>query len=387
MTAALAESCPAVAVGGLGLRAGEAVLVGLSGGVDSSVAALTLKHAGHPVSALYMHNWDGDEAGPCTADSDALDARKIALALQIPLRIKSFAREYWDRVFERFLAELTRGRTPNPDVLCNREVKFDRLLAEADSLGIRAIATGHYARTAIRDGRVALLRATDEAKDQSYFLYLLGQRELERTSFPIGGLRKPALRRIAAEAGFVTADKRDSTGICFIGEREFGVFVDQYLTRTEGPMTDPDGRRIGTHRGLHHYTLGQRGGLGLGGQRGGSGEPWFVVGKDPNSNTLIVAQGQDHPLLYAQSLAAIDVHWCAGSPPTDTSGLTAKIRYRQNDRPLASLELGPGTLRARFASPERALTPGQSIVIYRDDECLGGGIIDRTDHPLDPCPL
>lgn len=355
------------------------VLVGLSGGVDSSVSALLLKRAGREVGGLFMKNWEEDDAdGVCPAEADARDARAIAAQIGIPFYGRNFAAEYWDGVFEHFLAELKAGRTPNPDVLCNREVKFKTFVEHAYDLGYERIATGHYAQTRWRDGRVELLRGADTAKDQSYFLHALDQSQLSCAEFPVGALPKSEVRRIATEAGLSTHAKRDSTGICFIGERNFEPFLARYLAPNPGPIETPEGERLGTHRGLQFYTLGQRGGLNIGGRRGGSGEPWFVAGKDIPGNTLIAVQG-DHPALYGRRLRTEAVHFISGAAPASSFRCSAKIRYRQQDQ-LCEVELGAdGRAQVSFDEAQRAITPGQSIVLYQDEVCLGGAVICCSD--------
>ena len=354
-------------------------MVGVSGGVDSSVSALLLARAGEDVAGLFMKNWEEDDRdGTCPAEADAADAEAVCAKIGIPFHTRNFAAEYWDGVFEHFLAEYRAGRTPNPDVLCNREIKFKTFLEHAQDLGADFIATGHYARVAERDGRFALLRGADTGKDQSYFLYALGQAQLSRTLFPIGEIAKPEVRRIAREAGLVTHAKKDSTGICFIGERDFRGFLSRYIESARGPIETPDGTVIGEHDGVMFHTLGQRGGLGIGGRKGSSGEPWYVVGKDPARHALIVDQGHDSPHQYSKVLVASELTFCAGEPPAAEWRCTAKIRYRQLDQPCeAKIEAGRATV--RFDHPQRAVTPGQSIVFYDRDECLGGGIIQASD--------
>jgi len=360
------------------------VIVGLSGGVDSSVAALELKQHGVAVAGLFMRNWEEDDTRECSADIDALDARKVALKLGIELYLRNFAREYWDQVFTHFLDEYRAGRTPNPDILCNREIKFKTFLDHALNLGAQKIATGHYARIDEIDGRFRLLRAIDANKDQSYFLYTLNQRALAATLFPIGELTKPHVRELAEKAGFVTAKKKDSTGICFIGERNFPAFLARYLPAQAGEIVDADDRVLGAHGGLMNYTLGQRGGIGIGGQKSGSGLPWFVLAKDLALNRLVVGQGHDHPLLASTHLRAIDLNFTNGAPPAVGTRLTAKTRYRQIDQPCRVARIEADALEIVFDEPQRAVTPGQSVVLYRDEECLGGAVIDATDNPRDP---
>ncbi len=361
-----------------------ATIVGMSGGVDSSVAALLLQRAGTPLAGLFMHNWAEDGSGDCRAEDDRRDAVAVCGRLGIPLHFRDFSREYWDGVFRHFLAEYAAGRTPNPDVLCNREVKFKHFLDAARELGAGSIATGHYARIA-RDGRGAkLLRAADRDKDQSYFLHQLGQAQLAATRFPLGELRKPEVRRLALEAGLPTAAKKDSTGICFIGERDFRRFLSRYLPARPGEIHDPQGRVLGEHPGVFYFTLGQRGGLQLGGVRGRDPAPWYVVGKDVARNVLVVDQGVDSPLLYSRTLRSETAHWIAGTPPAARFECTAQTRYRQQEQACeVEVDAGDGSLRVRFARGQRAVTPGQSVVLYDGVDCLGGAVIAATDAPLE----
>jgi tRNA-specific 2-thiouridylase len=354
-------------------------IVGLSGGVDSAVAALLLARAGEPIAGLFMQNWEDDAPGDCRADEDRRDALAVAARLGIPFHPRNFAREYRERVFGAFIAEHEAGRTPNPDVLCNREIKFKVFLEHALALGGTRVATGHYARIDHSGARLRLLKAADPAKDQSYFLHLLGQHELAHAVFPIGDLRKDQVRALAREAGFAIHAKRDSTGICFIGERDFADFLARYVPSRPGDIVTPEGRVVGRHRGIAFHTLGQRGGLGIGGSREGSGEPWFVVGKDPGRNALIVDQGSQTPHLLSRRTLTGRAHWIAGSPPAARFEAAAKTRYRQQDQSCAVEVRDDGTLEVRFAEAQRAVTPGQSLVIYRGDECLGGAVIEATD--------
>jgi tRNA-uridine 2-sulfurtransferase len=353
------------------------IVVGLSGGVDSAVAALLLRRAGHDVVGLFMKNWeedDGDEY--CSTREDLVDAVSVAERIGIEIDAVNFAAEYRDRVFATFLAEYRAGRTPNPDVLCNAEIKFKAFLDHAMALGAERIATGHYARVEERGGSFTLLKGSDPGKDQSYFLHRLNQAQLARTLFPVGHLHKAEVRRIAREAGLPNHAKRDSTGICFIGERPFRAFLSRYMPREPGPMVTPEGERVGEHEGLMYYTLGQRQGLGIGGRRAAGAEPWYVAGKDLPANTLVVVQGHGHPRLLRHELHAEDASWIAGAPPADAGeGLAAKTRYRQADAACALRLRGPTAFDLAFETPQWAVTPGQSAVIYRGDECLGGGVI------------
>jgi tRNA-specific 2-thiouridylase len=353
------------------------IVVGLSGGVDSAVAALLLKRAGHDVLGLFMKNWEDDDDGEyCSTREDLVDAVSAAETIGIDVEAVNFAAEYRERVFAGFLAEYRAGRTPNPDVLCNAEIKFRAFLDHALELGAERIATGHYARVEERHGRWALLKGVDPSKDQSYFLHRLDQAQLARTVFPVGHLLKTEVRRIAREAGLPNHAKRDSTGICFIGERPFREFLARYLPREPGPIATPEGERVGEHQGLMYYTIGQRQGLGIGGRRDALGVPWYVAGKDLASNTLVVVQGHDHPMLLKRSLVADDASWIGGAPPDgDPMELGAKTRYRQADAACALRVNGPRDFALEFAAPQWAVTPGQSAVLYRGEVCLGGGLI------------
>ena len=355
------------------------VLVGLSGGVDSAVSALLLQQAGHHVEALFMKNWEGEDSG-CRAEDDRRDALQVAARLGLPFHSANFSREYWDGVFAHFLAEYRAGRTPNPDVVCNREIKFKSFLDHARALGAPAIATGHYARRARRGDRWALLRGADTNKDQSYFLHAMGQEALAATWFPIGELPKPEVRRLAEAAALPVHAKRDSTGICFIGERDFRSFLAQYLPAHEGEIRDPDGQPVGTHPGVFFFTLGQREGLHIGGVRGRSDAPWYVVAKDVARNILYVDQGHDSPFLASRVLSASGMQWIAGEPPGDTLRCTAKTRYRQADVACSvDIDTRGATLAVRFDEAQRAVTPGQSVVLYDGEVCLGGAVIETTD--------
>ena len=358
-------------------------IVGMSGGVDSSVAALQLVRAGEPVAGLFMRNWDDDGSGECRAEDDRRDAVAVCGLLGIPFHFRDFSGEYWQGVFAHFLTEYAAGRTPNPDVLCNREVKFKHFLDAALELGAERIATGHYARVARSGGRWRLLRGLDRNKDQSYFLHQLGQAQLSRTLFPIGELPKPDVRRIAADAGLPTAAKKDSTGICFIGERDFRSFLGQYLPAKPGEMRDPQGMRIGEHPGVFYFTLGQREGLAIGGVRGRAAAPWYVVGKDVPGNILYVDQDAASPWLMSTRLRSEAAHWIAGSPPARMFDCTAQVRYRQHDEPCHVEVRDDGTLDVCFVQAQRAVTPGQSLVLYDGEECLGGAVIANTNAPLE----
>jgi tRNA-specific 2-thiouridylase len=351
------------------------IVVGMSGGVDSAVAALLLKRAGHDVVGLFMKNWeDDDDDEHCSTREDLVDAVSAAERIGIEIEAVNFAAEYRERVFATFLAEYRAGRTPNPDVLCNAEIKFKAFLDHAMALGAEKIATGHYARVEERAGRHLLLKGLDPGKDQSYFLHRLNQAQLARTLFPVGHLHKAEVRRTAREAGLPNHAKRDSTGICFIGERPFREFLSRYLPREPGPMVTAEGEAVGEHIGLMYYTIGQRQGLGIGGRRDGAGDPWYVAAKDLDTNTLTVVQGHDHPRLLKRELEAGDASWIAGEPPAGGE-LAAKTRYRQADS-ACSMQPGPPTAFAlSFPAPQWAVTPGQSAVLYRGEECLGGGII------------
>ena len=363
----------------------QRVVVGLSGGVDSAVTAWLLKRQGHEVVGIFMKNWeDDDDSGYCSSNLDFIDAAAVADVIGIEIEHVNFAADYKDRVFAEFLREYQAGRTPNPDVLCNAEIKFKAFLDHAMRLGAEKIATGHYARARFNPatGLHELLKGLDPAKDQSYFLHRLNQAQLAKTLFPVGELHKTEVRRIAAEIGLPNAKKKDSTGICFIGERPFREFLGRYLQTRPGPIRDERGRQVGEHVGLSFYTLGQRQGLGIGGLKtrgaargGGEHAPWFVARKDMASNTLVVVQGHDHPWLLSRELNFDDAAWAAGAPPAP-GACAAKTRYRQQD---AACQLmagdAPGRFALRFAEPQWAVTPGQSAVLYDGEVCLGGGVI------------
>lgn len=347
-------------------------VVAMSGGVDSAVAASLLVDAGHDVQGLFMANWEDDGEGYCTTAADFQDARASCAELGIPLHRVSFAAEYRERVFAHFLAELRAGRTPNPDVLCNREIKFGLCLDYARRLGAARFATGHYARIG-PGGR--LLRGVDAGKDQSYFLHMVSSAELGGCDFPVGGLRKAEVRALARERGLPVHAKRDSTGICFIGERPFGEFLESWLPGNPGPIETPDGEVVGQHQGLARYTIGQRSGLGVGGLKDRAAAPWFVAGKALARNALIVVQGRDHPALYCTGLRTGSLHWVAGAPPAAAFECTVKLRYRQADL-RCTLSLSDDGGMVRFSGPQAGAVPGQYAVFYRGEECLGGGVIE-----------
>ncbi|MFD2306441.1 tRNA 2-thiouridine(34) synthase MnmA [Enterococcus termitis] len=356
------------------------VVVGMSGGVDSSVTALLLKEQGYDVVGIFMKNWDDtDENGVCTATEDYKDVAKVADQIGIPYYSVNFEKEYWDRVFEYFLAEYRRGRTPNPDVMCNKEIKFKAFLDYAMQLGADYVATGHYAQIERKeDGTVRMLRGVDNNKDQTYFLSQLSQAQLAKTMFPLGGMEKSEVRAIAERANLATAKKKDSTGVCFIGEKNFKQFLSNYLPAKKGNMVTLDGEIKGQHDGLMYYTIGQRQGLGIGGGKG-SQEPWFVIGKDLETNTLYVGQGFHHERLYATHLDASEIHFTVDTDMPKEFECTAKFRYRQQDVPVKVVLTGDGTTaKVIFAEPVRAITPGQAVVFYDGMECLGGGLIDQA---------
>lgn len=365
------------------------VIVGMSGGVDSSVSALLLLQQGYQVEGLFMKNWEEDDNTEyCTAKEDYADAQAVCDKLGIKLHAANFAAEYWDHVFEHFLAEYKAGRTPNPDILCNREIKFKAFLDYARLLGADYIATGHYVRRGQdTNGQALLLRGLDNNKDQSYFLHAVGHREIGLTFFPVGELEKPEVRRLAEAHDLVTARKKDSTGICFIGERRFSDFLKRYLPAQPGDMVTDKNELIGQHAGLMYYTLGQRQGLGIGGVKGYPEAPWFVAGKDLENNRLIVVQGEDHPLLFTDGLICAAPDWVANQPPASQFSCTAKVRYRQSDQQCEVEVLDDGRCRVVFAEPQRAVTPGQSVVFYQDEICLGGGVIEETFLDKQPISL
>ena len=363
----------------------ERIVVGMSGGVDSSVTALLLKQQGYDVVGVFMKNWDEqDENGTCTATQDWQDVQDVCAAIDIPCYSVNFEKEYQERVFHYFLEEYRRGRTPNPDVLCNREIKFRAFLDFAMKLGAARMATGHFVQSQVRDGHTVLLRGVDANKDQSYFLYMLKEAQLARALFPVGGMTKAQVRAIAAQAGLPVSQKKDSTGVCFIGERNFRTFLQQYLPMQAGDMRTQNGQVVSRHIGLAYYTLGQRKGLGIGG--GGDGRSWFVIEKDLPHNVLVVAQGEDSPRLYTRYALATQATWIAGQPPApqgEPFRCTAKYRYRQPDQPVTASVCGDTLLLAADGA-QRAVTPGQSVVLYQGDVCLGGATVDQTGNkPFD----
>lgn len=355
------------------------IIVGMSGGVDSSVTALLLQQQGYQVEGLFMKNWEGDDTDDyCPARKDMLDAQQVCDKLGIPLHIRNFAKQYWDGVFAHFLAEYEAGRTPNPDILCNKEIKFKAFLDEAIALGAAGIATGHYARISYQNGRFQLRTGLDKNKDQSYFLYTLKQHQLAHALFPVGELEKPAVRALAEQHGFITHDKKDSTGICFIGERNFKDFLQTYLDKQQtGDMFTPEGKVVGKHTGLAYYTLGQRKGLGIGGGHGNEDDAWFVADKDMTNNRLIVVQGHNNPAMLKSRLTAQNMDWC-DTPPKTGDKLTAKVRYRQQSQACTVTAIDDNSLSLTFDFPQRAVTPGQSVVLYDGDVCLGGAIITEA---------
>ncbi len=356
----------------------------MSGGVDSSVSALLLKQQGYVVEGLFMKNWDEDDGTEyCTAKADLADAEKVCKKIGIHLHTANFASEYWDNVFEDFLAEYKAGRTPNPDVLCNREIKFKVFLQYAEMLGADFIATGHYARKRVVDGKTELLKGVDNNKDQSYFLCAVGEKEIAKSLFPVGELEKPAVRKIAEQHDLVTYNKKDSTGICFIGERRFKDFLQQYVPAQPGFIETLEGKVIGEHHGLMYHTLGQRQGLGIGGIKGANDEPWYVVEKNIARNVLVVTQGDEHPALYTNVLETGSLNWISGeAPPYRAKRLMAKNRYRQPDQAcIVTIEKDTQDrlqCRVQFDEPQRAVTPGQYVVFYDGEQCLGGAVIERT---------
>ncbi|MDO9283170.1 MAG: tRNA 2-thiouridine(34) synthase MnmA [Methylotenera sp.] len=355
------------------------IVVGLSGGVDSSVTALLLKQQGYEVTGLFMKNWEDDDTDEyCSSKQDLIDAVSVADKIGIDIEAVNFSKEYKDRVFTNFLSEYQAGRTPNPDILCNAEIKFKAFLDHAMSMGADLIATGHYAQVRenpLKPGLFQLMKAEDGSKDQSYFLYRLNQAQLSKTLFPLGTYLKREVREIAREAGLINAEKKDSTGICFIGERPFQEFLSKYLPRKPGDIKTPEGKLVGRHEGLMYYTLGQRQGLKIGGSRDSNGEPWFVAAKDMAKNELIVVQGHEHPLLLNDGLLASQLTWIDPEPPVTNWVYAAKTRYRQPDAPCEIDRITKDEVEIKFGQKQWAITPGQSAVVYESNVCLGGGII------------
>lgn len=351
------------------------VVIGMSGGVDSSVAALLLKNQGYDVIGIFMKNWNEEnDEGYCTATEDYEDVRAVCDQIGIPYYTVNFEKEYWDKVFTYFLEEYKKGRTPNPDVMCNKEIKFKAFLDYALKLGADYLATGHYARVLREDGETKLIRGVDNNKDQTYFLCALDQHQLSKAMFPIGDIDKSEVRKIAKEAGLKTATKKDSTGICFIGERDFNDFLSNFLPSKPGKIVSMDGEVLGEHHGLMYYTLGQRKGLGIGGR--GSGEPWFVAEKDLENNILYVVQGSNNEKLFSYGLIASEINWISSNKPKESFKCTAKFRYRQKDQGVSVYPLEDNNFKIVFDKPQKAITPGQAVVFYDGEVCLGGGTIE-----------
>lgn len=351
------------------------VVVGMSGGVDSSVTAHLLQQQGYTVSGMFMKNWEEDDTEEyCAAAADLKDATQVCDRLGIELHEVNFAHEYWENVFEHFLAEYQAARTPNPDILCNKEIKFKEFLIQAETIGADYIATGHYVAKGLTDNGCQLLRGSDANKDQSYFLYTLQQHQLAKSLFPLGELEKPQVRAVAQEQGFITHNKKDSTGICFIGERRFKDFLSKYLKPNPGLMVDTKGQPVGEHDGLMYYTLGQRQGLNI----GGAGDAWYVAGKDTTSNQLLVVQGHDHPAMQTHTVTARGIDWVSGSPLNVGDRVTAKTRYRQPDQTCQVTEMNEDEIVVKFEQPQRAVTPGQALVFYDERKCLGGATIHQS---------
>ena len=364
------------------------VITGMSGGVDSSVSAALLLKQGMQVEGMFMKNWEEDDTQEfCSADEDVKDAQAVCDRLGIKLHRRNFASEYWDHVFEEFLTEYKNGRTPNPDILCNREIKFKTFLDHADDLGAEMMATGHYVRKGEKDGLFQLLKGVDQNKDQSYFLYAINQYQLSRSLFPVGEIEKPAVRDIAESLGLDVYNKKDSTGICFIGEKRFQTFLSTYLKPNPGDIVTPSGQVVGQHNGLMYYTIGQRQGLGIGGVKDSLPEPWFVIAKQHQNNQLVVAQSDHQELMLGKQLKAKQVNWIAGQPPSFPLSCRAKIRYRQADQDCTVTLTDSDTLNVTFDDPQKAITPGQSVVFYQDDVCLGGAIIESSDRLSSTCEL
>ena len=357
-------------------------MVAMSGGVDSSVAALLLQKQGLDVAGMFMKNWEEDDRfGECSSAEDAADARAVAESMGLLLHTRNFATEYWENVFEEFLDEYRAGRTPNPDILCNREIKFKTFLEHAELLGADMIATGHYVRSDYSEGKHRLLRGVDHNKDQSYFLYAVGHQQLAKTLFPVGELEKPKVRELAQQAGFNIFDKKDSTGICFIGERNFTAFLSEYLPAQPGEIRTTEDQVIGEHQGLMFHTLGQRQGLGIGGVKNYPEAPWYVLHKDMDNNILYVGQDHQHPWMLSSRLEASQLAWVSGMAPEAGSSLTAKVRYRQQDQSVSIEKIDENRMHLIFQQAQRAVTPGQSVVLYDGDICLGGGIIESMNTP------
>ena len=361
------------------------IMVGLSGGVDSAVTALLLKQQGHDVHGIFMRNWEEDDLSQCTADQDLADARTVCEQLKIPFHTVNFAQTYWDHVFSACLDAFAKGLTPNPDIGCNKEIKFKALLAHAKSLGADGLATGHYAQiSGPTQGAMRLEKGSDIHKDQSYFLYTLNQKQLAAALFPLGHLTKPEVRQIASDAGLHNHAKKDSTGICFIGERRFKTFLQEFILAQPGPIEDIHGRTLGQHDGVMFYTLGQRKGLHLGGMKNHDEKPWYVLDKDTARNALIVGQGHDHPRLFHRELIAEDLYWVSGIPPEQGYACSAKVRYRQQDQPCTLTASCDGHCHVTFDQPQWAITPGQAVVFYERNQCLGGGTITQRMNKS-PC--
>ena len=354
----------------------EKIVIGLSGGVDSSVAALLLQEQGYDIECIFMKNWEDDDGEICSSAEDYNDALQVCEILGLPLHSVNFSHEYWDKVFAYFIAEYKAGRTPNPDVLCNREIKFKAFLDYALQLGVSKIATGHYANVEETPSGFQLLKGADRNKDQSYFLYMLSNKPLSKSEFPIGKIQKQDVRQLAKKAGLPIAEKKDSTGICFVGERNFRELLERYIPEQPGDIISNEGKKVGTHDGLMYYTIGQRKGLGIGGGHGEYNLPWYVIEKIMDKNILIVCQGNDHPLLYSNIITASQLHWISGAAPDEGKKLAAKIRYRQKDKTCKIEPVNDDTAVIYFDEPVFAAAPGQSVVLYDGEICLGGGIIE-----------